>query len=99
MIAKLHKTLEGRTILSVCDSDLIGQKFEQGDLQLDLTSDFYKGKETEEKRIKELFKVVNIVHLVGKKAVELGIKEGVVEEEFILKIKGVPHAQCVAAGK
>ena len=93
MIVKLHKTLEGRTILAVCDSDIVGKCFSEGELQLDLSSNFYKGEEMSEKRILELFKVVNNVNLCGKKAVELGKKAGIVER--VVKIAGIPHAECV----
>ena len=94
MIAKLHKTLEGRTILAVCDSDIIGKRYEEGELQLDLTSGFYRGEEMDEARIKGYFKVVHVVNLVGENAVELGIKEGLVDKDHIMKVDGIPHAQC-----
>ena len=44
MIVKIHKR-DDRTILAVCDSDLIGRTFTEGERQLDLSSDFYKGEE------------------------------------------------------
>lgn len=95
MIAKLHKSREGRTILAVCDSDIFGKKFEENDLQLDLCSGFYKGEKMDEKRITELFKVVSIVNLVGEKSVSLGIKSGVIEKENVKKISGIPYAQAI----
>ena len=58
-IVKLHKSPEGKTILAVCDAEIAGKYFEEGDLQLDLSSNFYKGEEMAEPRIKELFKVVS----------------------------------------
>ncbi|MDO8740258.1 MAG: hypothetical protein Q7J54_01645 [Candidatus Woesearchaeota archaeon] len=42
MIVKQHKTKDGRLILSLCDSGLIGHVFEEGDLQLNLASDLSK---------------------------------------------------------
>ena len=94
MIVKIHKTLEGRVILAVCDSDLAGKKFEEGKLQLDLSGGFYKGEEMEEKKILGLFKVVHVVNLVGEKAVALGIKAGIIEKDRVIKVKGIPHAQA-----
>ncbi len=40
MIVNIHKTSDGRRIIAVCDSELIGKKFEEHNLQLDLTSNF-----------------------------------------------------------
>ena len=95
MIVKIHKTSDNRKIIAVCDKDLIGKKFEEHGLQLDLTSDFYKGEEKKEQEILELFKTAYIVNLVGKKSVELGRKTGVVDKKNIIKIKGVPHVQAL----
>ncbi|MEE9525069.1 MAG: DUF424 family protein [Candidatus Woesearchaeota archaeon] len=92
MIVKLHKSLEGRVILAVCDSDICGKKFEEGDLQLDLSSNFYKGEEMDEERILNLMKSVHIVNLCGKKAVELGVKARIIDKENVVVISGVPHA-------
>lgn len=43
MIVKMHKTQDNRIVLAVCDNDLLDKKFEEGKMQLDLTSYFYKG--------------------------------------------------------
>lgn len=95
MIAKKHKTRDGRIILAVCDSDLIGKKFEQGKLQIDLTTDFYKGEEKTESEILLMIQEAYILNLVGEKSVKLGLKQGLIDETHILNIQGIPHAQCV----
>ena len=95
MIAKLHKSHEGRVILAVCDSDIIGKKFEEGERQMDLGCDFYKGEEMDEKRILNLMKAVHIVNLCGDKSVELGIRAGIIDKDNVIKIGGVPHAEGI----
>ena len=40
MIVKVHRTPDGRRLIAVCDNNLLGKKFEENDLQLDLTSNF-----------------------------------------------------------
>ena len=54
MLVKVHKNTEGQILLAICDDDLIGKKFEEGNLQLDLSSDFYKGEEKSEDEIMDL---------------------------------------------
>ena len=78
MIVKVHKNQEGRTVAAVCDSELAGKKFEDGDKQLDLTSDFYKGEETDDMHTGDIIRNSDIINLVGEKSVELGIKEEVI---------------------
>jgi len=94
MIVKIHKNGD-KKIIAICDSDLIGKKFEQGKLQLDLTSDFYKGDEKPESDIARLIKSAHILNLVGKNSVSLAIKEKMLDEKNIIKIKNIPHAQIV----
>ena len=94
MIVKVHKR-SGKALVAVCDTDLIGKKFEEGELQLDLTSNFYAGEEVDEKAAGDLIRNAYMVNLVGKNAVKLGVDKGIIEESHIGKIAGIPHAQAV----
>jgi len=95
MIVKTHKTENGQLILAVCDKDILGKKFVDNDLQLDLSSNFYKGKEMSEDEIKNLFRAAYIINIAGKKSVALALKEGLINENKILFIKNIPHAQIL----
>ena len=85
-----------RDVVAICDSDLIGKVFEQGKFQLDVKESFYKGKQVSEK---ELFDMINhlsredaIFNIVGKNSVNVALKEGIILEEGIRKIQGIPFA-------
>ncbi len=93
MLVKIHKK-EHRTIIAVCDKELIGQLLEENGKQLDLRSDFYKGDEKSVQEIGDLMRNADGVNLVGKESIALGLQEGVIEKEHVLTIKGVPHAQA-----
>lgn len=95
MIAKLHKSKDNRVVVAVCDSELLGKKFEEGNKQLDMTSDFFNGEEKDDLAIGDLIRNADSVNLVGEKAVKLGIDDGVVEEGHVKKIAGIPYAQAV----
>lgn len=94
MLVKIHKK-ENRTIIAVCDKTLIGQKLEENGKQLDITGDFYKGEEKSIEEIGDLIRNSDAVNLVGEEAIKLGLEEGVIEQENIITIKGVPHAQAL----
>lgn len=95
MIVKIHKNNDGKVILAVCDKELLGKKFEEGKLQLDLSSKFYDGKEMQEETLLKLFKSAYIINLVGKRSINIAIKAGIIDRERVIKIKNVPHAQVV----
>ena len=95
MLAKIHKTHDGKIVVAVCDSLLFGKKFVEANLQLDLTTDFYNGEELEDDEIGDLIRNAYSVNLVGEQSVALGIKEGVIEEKNVIKVQGVPHAEAI----
>ncbi|MEA2036560.1 MAG: DUF424 family protein [Nanoarchaeota archaeon] len=95
MIVKAHKTPDGRVMLAICDNELIGKKFEERNLQLDLTSNFYKGEEKNEEEIRLLLKEAHIVNVVGEKSIVFLIKEGIVNKDNIIRVQDIPHAQAI----
>ena len=95
MLAKTHKNLEGKIVLAICDNDLIRKKFVEGDLQLDLTGEFYNGEDKNEDEIKNMLKDVNIINAVGEKCIEFLKKLKLVDEGKIIIVAGVPHAEVV----
>ena len=92
---KFHEAY--RKIVAVCDSDLVGKKFTEGKLQLDIKESFYSGDEVkDEKEALELLRCAQVddatFNFVGKKSIEIGLKAGVIGKEGIIKVQGIPHA-------
>lgn len=85
-------------LLVVTDASLIGKKFSEGNLQLDLGAEFYVGEEMEEKEIRKLMGEAYMIHFTGEEAVGLGVERGLVDEKKVLVIEGVKHAEVVVEG-
>ncbi len=90
MIVKKHVN-EGKLILAICDSNILGKKFSENNIQLDLTSSFYKGEEINDEKLKELCKMAFSINAVGKKSVSFLKKQRLVSKTT--KVNGIPHAQ------
>lgn len=84
-------------LLVVTDQDILGKFFEEGRVQLDLRTAFYKGEERTKEEVKTLLAGARDVVFTGKVAVALGIELDLVDPKKILYVKNVPHAQ-VALG-
>ena len=91
MLAKLHISSE-REIVSICDENLIGKKFETEDLQIDVTERFYKGEKVDEKQLLAIVKDVNSINAVGKDSIKFLLDNKFIEKENIIKIGNIPHA-------
>ena len=92
---RVHDAGNGRTVIALCDSSLIGKTIEENGLHMDLGSDFYKGEEKTPAQIKKLLADPYIVNFVGEKAVKLGIEMQLIDERKVIRIDGVPHAQSM----
>lgn len=96
MFVKVHEAY--RKVVAVCDEELLGKKFLQDKLQLDVKQDFYGGQKLNEqqaiKLLKEAAEEDATFNLVGKEAVAAGIKAGIIlnNKRAIIKVQGIPHA-------
>ena len=92
MIIKIIKSQ--RNIVAVCDSELIGKKFEEGKLQLDVKESFFKGEEVDEERAIEIMEKEaeedSTFYIAGEKSIHAALEAGVISEEGIVKIQGIP---------
>lgn len=82
-------------ITSVCDKEIVGQVFEDGDFILDVSKDFYGEKLANENQIKQILEDATIVNVAGKKIIDLLIREKMILPSSVILIGGVPHAQII----
>jgi len=89
---KIHR-MRNEVILAACDSDLIGKVFREGSIILNVKEDFYKGKLVSDEEFRELLQMATIMNLVGERCVKIALEEGYIDEDRILRVQGIPHAQ------
>lgn len=94
MIAKKN-VFEKGYILAVCDSDIAGRVFEDQKRILDLSGDFFSGEEADEASLARLARDAYMLNLNGKESVDFGVRNGFVDEEKVIFVKDVPHAEAV----
>jgi hypothetical protein len=82
-------------VIGACDEHLLGKKFRNGKLQIDVARHFYDGERVDKKTLEKFLLDATIANLVGKETVNCAIALGLVHPDCILKIKGIPHAQIV----
>jgi len=94
MFVKVAKSY--RDIIAVCDSNLIGKRFEEGKFQLDVKESFFRGEETSVEKTIEILKNMSkedaIFNIVGKESIDTALKAGIISEQGIKKIQGIPFA-------
>jgi len=91
---KIHK--RGNEILvAACDSSLLGKHLKDERFSVHINPEFYKGELVRDEVFLLYMRTATIANLFGKHTVRLAIEAGFIEEENVLEIAGVPHAQMV----
>lgn len=85
-----------RYVVAVADKELIGKIFEEGNMQLNVKENFYKGEEMTPEKAIELLQDMKMedatFNIVGRKSIDIALKAGIITEEQIGEIQGVPFA-------
>jgi hypothetical protein len=94
MLVKIHKSY--RQVVAICDSELLGKQFEQGEKILDVRESFFNGEEKNEKGIIEIMKGMAredaTFNIIGKESCNAALKAGIISKEGIMKVQGIPFA-------
>jgi len=94
MLVKIHKSY--RDVVAICDSELLGKTYEEGNRILEIRESFYNGKKISEteliRLVKDLSKEDATFNIAGKKSVKAALKAGIISKEGIKKVKGIPFA-------
>ena len=83
-------------VVAICDCDLIGKTFADGKTEIKVSEYFYKGEERNNGDVREIMLENDNLNILGKESVRVAIDAGIVEEEDVIFIKGVPHAQAIS---
>jgi hypothetical protein len=86
---------QGHILIAACDHELLGKRLEDGDLCIEIHVGFYGGEKVGEDILRRLLEMCTMANLVGKRAVKLAIEMGLVDEDCVLTVKDVPHAQVL----
>jgi hypothetical protein len=83
-----------RDVVAICDNDLLGKYFEEGNLQLDVKTSFYKGQEVGYEKaveiISDMAREDATFNIVGDEAIKASIDAGIISDEDVRTIQGVP---------
>lgn len=94
---KVHELY--RKIVAMCDAELLGKKFEDDKIQLEVNEKFYKGSIVDEARALRILKKEiledSCFNFVGDNTIELAAKAGIIDKERVIKVKGIPHAMSL----
>jgi uncharacterized protein len=97
MFVRIHKSY--RNIVAICDSEILGKKFEEGKLQIEVKENFFGTEKHSEEEIKKIIRDMSredaTFNIIGKRSVNLALKENLISEEDIKKIQNIPFTMVL----
>ena len=98
MFVRIIKTY--RDIVAICDKELLGKRFEEGEFQLDVKENFFKGDEANEEKVVRIIKQMSAedatFNIIGKKSINAALNAGIISENEVGKIQDIPFALVLA---
>ena len=89
---KIHRS-SFEVLVAGCDPELVGKKFSDGKLNLNISKDFYEDVIVEDDDFLKQLNFATIANLVGENVIKKAIEAGIVDEDCVITICDVPHAQ------
>ena len=91
---KIHKGSDGICV-SICDENILGLEFVDGNLSFKVSEGFYKGDLVGVDEVFELFRKYVNFNLVGNEIINLCLKEKLISEFGVKQVGKVKHALAV----
>lgn len=85
-----------RIVVALCDEDLLGKTFEEGEKQLHIKESFYKGEQKDKGEV--LFILDNMrkedatFNIVGEESIITAMQAGIITGEGIMRVNEIPYA-------
>jgi Uncharacterized conserved protein len=97
MLLRERETPKG-LLVSVCDQACLGETYENGDITLEVTEDFYGGEDAvdaEPDAIVDALTRASVANIVGAESVAVAVDAGLIDEANVLEVDTTQHAQLM----
>lgn len=82
-------------LVAACDEEILGKRFSEGKVQLDVSREFYFGELRDINELSNALDNATIANLAGNNTVNFAIEQGSIDKENVLEIAGIKHAQII----
>jgi len=91
MNMKIHQTESGE-VIAICDAELIGNTYENEKACITITPDFFGTEQVPEDKVEKALREGDNITMAGTRTIALAREIGILGEEDIILIQGVPYA-------
>jgi hypothetical protein len=90
-----ERNTEKGLLVAVCDAEVLGDTFENGDVSLTVNEAFYGGDRAGEESVITSLRGAQVANVVGERAVAVAVEAGIIDADTVLEVGATRHAQLV----
>jgi hypothetical protein len=90
MFAVRKINYQGSMMVNICDKELVGAKVADGNLEVNITKDYFEQQVLGEEEVTALLKTCSIANLVGKRIVNKAVEMKLASSISVRNISDVP---------
>ncbi len=83
--------IHGGKVAAICDENLLGKEFREGEVVLKVSREYYGGEIVGKERVKEVLQSLPIIGLVGEGCIGIAVELGLADWRFVKRVAGIPH--------
>ena len=92
MFLRIHRNADNKSVVGICDQELINTTLSEGDLNIVISPVFFGDQVVSEEEVLNALKTCNNINMFGEQCIGLAIKHGYLDRDSCRIIAGVPHA-------
>jgi hypothetical protein len=92
MYLKIYKN-GGHALVAACDKEVLGKTLKHGNTVVDINRAFYEGEYVSEEELQKALEKATTANLFGEKTIKCAIECGLIDQDSVIIIDNVPHAQ------
>jgi len=92
MYLKIYKNRE-HVLVAACDKEVLGKTLKNGNTVVEISRTFYEGEYVSEEELRKALQNATTANIFGEKTIKCAIECGLIDQDSVILIDGVPHAQ------
>ncbi len=95
MLLRIHRSAENREVIGLCDRELIGKTFTEGEISISVSEAFFGNQQVTEEEVVRILMDADNVTIFGERCFALAVFHGLLEPGSCRLIEGIPYSTII----
>ncbi|HOW04871.1 DUF424 domain-containing protein [Methanospirillum hungatei] len=95
MLLRIHRSADDKEVIGLCDRELIGRTFSEGEISISINEAFFGNQPASEEEVIRVLMTGDNITIFGKRCVDLAVSHGILEPDSCRLISGIPYTTII----